>query len=144
MDEIGSTPAVRLSGLSACRGVRGATTVDVKDKDESLAEAVGEMLLRILGDNGAVREDVAAVIFTVSEDLAGTNPAAAARAQGFESVPLLVVREHGGDQRVGRCVRVLVLLNTVLGQSDLRHAYLRGAEVLRPDLQPTGAVLRPR
>jgi chorismate mutase len=36
---------------------------------------------------------------------------------------------------------VLVLLNTVLGQLDMRHAYLRGAEVLRPDLQPTGAVL---
>ncbi|HUY24507.1 MAG TPA: chorismate mutase [Candidatus Saccharimonadales bacterium] len=141
MDEFGSTQAVRSSGISACRGVRGATTVDVKDNDESLAEAVGELLLRILGDNGAVREDVAAVIFTVSEDLAGTNPAAAARAYGFESVPLLVVREHGGDQRVGRCVRVLVLLNTVLGQLDLRHAYLRGAEVLRPDLQPTGTVL---
>jgi chorismate mutase len=121
--------------------VRGATTVDVERKDESLTEAVGEMLLRILADNRAVHGDVAAVIFTVSEDLAGTNPAAAARAYGFESVPLLVVREHGGDQRVGRCVRVLVLLNTVLGQLDMRHAYLRGAEVLRPDLQPTGAVL---
>ncbi|MFZ0167911.1 MAG: chorismate mutase [Candidatus Dormiibacterota bacterium] len=141
MDESGSTQLVRSPGISACRGVRGATTVDVEAKDESLAEAVGEMLLRILGDNHAVREDVAAVIFTVSEDLAGTNPAAAARAHGFESVPLLVVREHGGDQRVGHCVRVLVLLNTVLGQMDLRHAYLRGAEVLRPDLQPTGAVL---
>ena len=141
MDEIGSTPAVRLSGMSACRGVRGATTVDVKDKDESLAEAVGEMLLRILGDNHAVREDVAAVIFTVSEDLAGTNPAAAARAHGFESVPLLVVREHGGDQRVGHCVRVLVLLNTVLGPVGLEACVPAGAEVLRPDLQPTGAVL---
>jgi monofunctional chorismate mutase len=90
-----------------------------------------------LDDNRAVREDVAAVIFTVSEDLTGTNPAAAARANGFESVPLLVVREHGGDQRVGRCVRVLVLLNTLLGQLEVRHAYLRGAEILRPDLQPS-------
>ena len=141
MNEIGSKQAVRSPRITACRGVRGATTVDLERNDESLAEAVGEMLLRILEDNRAVREDVAAVIFTVSEDLAGTNPAAAARAYGFESVPLLVVREHGGDQRVGRCVRVLVLLNTMLGQLDMRHAYLRGAEVLRPDLQPTGAVL---
>jgi chorismate mutase len=141
MTENGSRPAAGSAGISACRGVRGATTVDVEDQDESLVDAVSEMLLRILEDNRAAREDVAAVIFTVSEDLAGTNPAAAARAYGFESVPLLVVREHGGDQRVGHCVRVLVLLNTVLGQLDLRHAYLRGAEVLRPDLQPTGAVL---
>jgi chorismate mutase len=45
-----------------------------------------------------------------------------------------VVREHGGDRRVERCLRVLVLLNTELGQRELRHAFLRGARVLRPDL----------
>jgi monofunctional chorismate mutase len=139
MNEVGSRQVAESAGISACRGIRGATTVEVEDQEESLADAVGEMLLRILEDNRAVREDVAAVIFTVSEDLTGTNPAAAARAHGFESVPLLVVREHGGDQRVGRCIRVLVLINTVLGQLELKHAYLRGAEVLRPDLQPSGA-----
>ncbi|MGA8426668.1 MAG: chorismate mutase, partial [Candidatus Dormiibacterota bacterium] len=132
MQENGSRPVAGSPAVNACRGVRGATTVDGDDQDGSLAGAVGEMLLTILEDNRATREDVAAVIFTVSEDLAGTNPAAAARSRGFEDVPLLVVREHGGDQRVGRCVRVLVLLNTVLGQSDMRHAYLRGAGVLRP------------
>jgi chorismate mutase len=137
MNEIGSRQVGGSTAISACRGVRGATTVDVEDLEESLTDAVGEMLQRILDDNRAVREDVAAVIFTVSEDLTGTNPAAAARANGFESVPLLVVREHGGDQRVGRCVRVLVLLNTLLGQLEVRHAYLRGAEILRPDLQPS-------
>jgi chorismate mutase len=142
MEEIGPSRASQAGaspGISACRGVRGATTVDAEDEDQSLTEAVGEMLLRILEDNRACREDIAAVIFTVSDDLAGANPAAAARAHGFESVPLLVVREHGGDQRVGRCIRVLVLLNTVLGQRDVRQVYLRGAEVLRPDLHPTGA-----
>jgi len=138
MEEVGSRKVAGLPVGTACRGVRGATTVEVEDHDESLTEAVGEMLLTILEDNRAQREDIAAVIFTVSDDLAGSNPAAAARAHGFASVPLLVVREHGGDQRVGRCIRVLVLINTVLGQLDLRHAYLRGAEVLRPDLQPLG------
>ncbi|MGA8207233.1 MAG: chorismate mutase [Candidatus Dormiibacterota bacterium] len=136
MQENGSRPVAGSPAVNACRGVRGATTVDGDDQDGSLAGAVGEMLLTILEDNRATREDVAAVIFTVSEDLAGTNPAAAARSRGFDDVPLLVVREHGGDQRVGHCVRVLVLLNTVLRQSELRHAYLRGAGVLRPDLQP--------
>jgi chorismate mutase len=139
MEEFGSRHVAGSPVVAACRGVRGATTVDVQDHDDSLTEAVGEMLLKILEDNDAAREDIAAVIFTVSDDLAGTNPAAAARAHGFDSVPLLVVREHGGDQRVGRCIRVLVLLNTMLRQLDVRHAYLRGAEVLRPDLQPSGA-----
>jgi chorismate mutase len=139
MEEIGSGQAAGSPRVSSCRGVRGATTINVENEDESLTEAVGEMLLRILEDNRADREDIAAVIFTVSDDLVGTNPAAAARAHGFDSVPLLVVREHGGDPRVGRCIRVLVLLNTLLGQLEVRHAYLRGAEVLRPDLQPSGA-----
>lgn len=127
------------AGTGACRGVRGATTVDGESGAQGLAVAVAEMLTRILDDNGASPEDAAAVIFTVPEDLLGVNPAAAARACGFESVPLLAVREHGGDGRVPRCLRVLVLLNTTLEQRELRHAYLRGAQVLRPDLLATGA-----
>jgi chorismate mutase len=46
------------------------------------------------------------------------------------------VREHGADARVARCLRVLLLVNTIRSQADIRHVYLRGAEVLRPDLTP--------
>ncbi|MGA7172431.1 MAG: chorismate mutase, partial [Candidatus Dormiibacterota bacterium] len=98
----------------------------------------GEMLGQILQDNGATTEDIAAVIFTVTDDLQGVNPAAAAREHGFQGVPLLVVREHGGDDRVAHCLRVLLLLNTKLSQAQLCHAYLRAAKVLRPDLLPSG------
>ncbi|MGH7641486.1 MAG: chorismate mutase [Candidatus Dormibacteria bacterium] len=132
-------PEIAMRGVSACRGVRGATSVDEPTDGAGLATAVGEMLETILEQNQASTEDVAAVIFTVPDDLRGTNPAAAARGQGFASVPLLVVREHGGDDRVARCLRVLLLLNTTLGQSQLRHAYLRGARLLRPDLLASGA-----
>jgi chorismate mutase len=141
MDEISSgppRPPTGAVGISACRGVRGATTVDGAAADDPLDRAVGEMLGQILHDNHASSADVAAVIFTVPDDLQGVNPAAAARAHGFESVPLLAVREDGGDQRVARCLRVLVLLNTTLGQREVRHAYLRGARVLRPDLLAAG------
>ncbi|MGH7611741.1 MAG: chorismate mutase [Candidatus Dormibacteria bacterium] len=116
----------------ACRGVRGA--VAVGDEDGALEGAVGELLLQLLRRNEASAEDVAAAIFTIPEDLRGLNPAAAARACGFEAVPLLAVREHGGDQRVGRCLRVLLLLNTPRRQEEVRHAYLGEAAVLRPDL----------
>jgi len=127
-------PPTGAGGVSACRGVRGATSLDHDLSGDAVATAVGEMLAQILHSNQASTEDVAAVIFTVTDDLPGVNPAAAARAEGFENVPLLVVREHGGDGRVARCLRALVLLNTTLGQSGVRHAYLRGARVLRPDL----------
>jgi chorismate mutase len=126
--------------VSACRGVRGATSVG-EGGEGALEDAVGEMLQRILGENRASSADIAAVIFTVPDDLRGTNPAAAARVRGFASVPLLVVREHGGDQRVARCLRVLVLLNTTLKQDQVSHAYLRGAELLRPDLVGRGGSL---
>ncbi|HEY6538182.1 MAG TPA: chorismate mutase [Candidatus Dormibacteraeota bacterium] len=122
---------------SACRGVRGATTVEA-DLAQGLEEAVGELLAEVLGANQASTRDVAAVIFTVAEDLLGINPAAAARACGFEDVPLLVVREHGGDSRVSRCLRVLLLLNTQLRQDQVSHVYLGRARVLRPDLTPVG------
>jgi chorismate mutase len=115
--------------------VRGATTLD------ALPGAAGascvELLERMLDANGASVQDVAAAIFTLDDDLAGENPAAAARAAGWELVPLLMVREHGADDRVERCLRVLLLVNTARSQADIRHVYLRGAEVLRPDLTPT-------
>jgi chorismate mutase len=120
---------------TACRGVRGATTLDTAPG--AAESSCVELLGRMLEANGASVEDVAAAIFTLDDDLAGENPAAAARAAGWELVPLLMVREHGADDRVARCLRVLLLVNTTLAQADIRHVYLRGAEVLRPDLTRT-------
>jgi monofunctional chorismate mutase len=118
-----------------CRGIRGAITVD----DET-PEAVGEAALTLLNElvtaNDCPREDVAAVIFTIPQDLEGSNPSAAARQGGWDTVPFLMVKEHGGDTSVPRCLRALLLCNTIASQSDIRHLYLRGAAVLRPDLDP--------
>ena len=122
-------------GHTACRGVRGATTVGPDPVD--LEPATVDLLDQMLVANGATTDDVAAAIFTLEEDLAGMNPAAAARAHGWESVPLLMVREHGGDARMARCLRVLLLVNTTRTQSDMHHVYLRGAAGLRPDLSLT-------
>ena len=119
---------------TACRGVRGATTLDAAPG--AAGSACVELRQRMLESNGASVPDVAAAIFTLDDDLAGENPAAAARAAGWELVPLLMVREHGADARVARCLRVLLLVNTDRSQADIRHVYLRGAEVLRPDLTP--------
>jgi chorismate mutase len=123
----------RTPGPAACRGIRGATTV--KDRDPiSIADATGELLREMQRANGFELDDIAAAIFTLPDELAGANPAAAARAIGWGSVPLLMVREHGGDARVPMCLRVLLMVNTTQRQSDVRHAYLRDAVALRPDL----------
>lgn len=116
---------------TACRGIRGATTVDGPPK---VARATAELLDAVVEANGVRAEDVAAAIFTLTEDLRGANPAAAARDHGWGAVPLLQVLEHGGDTSVPHCIRVLVLWNTDVAQSEVRHTYLRGAAALRPDL----------
>jgi chorismate mutase len=118
----------------SCRGLRGAITVNGEGPD-AIRDATGELLEALVARNGCRLEDIAAAIFTLPEDLAGSNPAAAARERGWDLVPLLAVREHGGEARLPRCLRVLLLWNTSRPQADIRHAYLRGAAVLRPDLE---------
>ncbi len=117
----------------ACRGIRGAITV-ATNAPESVSEGTAELLAALVHENGCRLEDIAAAIFTVPDDLVGANPAAAARQSGWEGVPLLMVREHGGDAQVRLCLRILLLWNTRCSQADVRHAYLGGAAELRPDL----------
>jgi chorismate mutase len=119
-------------GQTTCRGIRGAITVEGGD-GRAVEEAACELLEALVEANGCRPEDVAAAIFTVTDDLPAANPAGAARRRGWGSVPLLVARE-GGDVGLPRCLRVLVLWNTEVAQGEVRHVYLRGAAALRPDL----------
>lgn len=114
----------------ACRGVRGAIRVE---EQETVEQATRKLLDALVEANGLRAEDVAAAIFTVTDDLAGANPAKAAREHGWAGVPLLVVRESG-DSTLDRCLRVLVLWNTSVPQAQVRHVYLGAAWALRPDL----------
>jgi monofunctional chorismate mutase len=124
------------STRTACRGIRGAITVD---GDSTVESATVELMEAIRARNAVRTEDVAAVVFTLTQDLRGGNPAAAARANGWDAVPLLNVSEHpAADADLKRCLRVLVLWNTDRLQSDVRHVYLRGARSLRPDLVRAG------
>ncbi|MHB1527125.1 MAG: chorismate mutase [Candidatus Dormibacteria bacterium] len=123
-----------LATIPACRGVRGAVTVGPDPTDAALEDAVGGMLGLMLDRNRVALGDIAALVFTVQPDLGAANPAAAARARGFDRVPLLMVREHGGDVRLSHCIRALMLVNTVLSQRQIQHVYLGDAKALRPDL----------
>ena len=116
------------------RGIRGATTVPA-DQPELILQATRELLEAILDENGAMKpEDVASAIFTVTDDLASTFPAQAARQMGWELVPMLCAREIPVPESLPRVIRVLVHWNTDLPQSEIKHVYLRDAVKLRPDL----------
>ena len=116
------------------RGVRGATTVNEDQADQMLA-ATQELLEAILVANpGMNTEDIASVIFTLTNDLSSAFPALAARRIGWNSVPMMCAREIPVPGSLPRCIRVLLHWNTDTPQSDIRHIYLREAVKLRPDL----------
>ena len=116
------------------RGIRGATTVTA-DQPDLILQATRELLEEILEENeGMQPEDVASALFTVTDDLASTFPAQAARQMGWELVPMLCAREVPVPDSLPRVIRVLVHWNTEIPQSEITHVYLRDAVKLRPDL----------
>ncbi|NJC96949.1 MAG: chorismate mutase [Anaerolineales bacterium] len=116
------------------RGIRGATTVSADDPDLILA-ATRELLEEILVENEDMRpEDIASAFFTVTDDLASTFPAQAAREMGWSLVPMLCAREIPVPDSLPRVIRVLVHWNTESPQNEITHVYLREAVKLRPDL----------
>lgn len=117
----------------ACRGIRGATTVEANTA-KAILDATGELLAAMVEANGLAAEDIASAVFTVTADLDAAFPAQAARQLGWHQVPLLDALEIPVPGSLPRCVRVLLHWNTGRGQAEIRHVYLRGAAGLRPDL----------
>jgi chorismate mutase len=116
------------------RGIRGATTVSA-DEPDLILEATRELLESILNANKSMtHEDVGSAIFTVTDDLASTFPAQAARQMGWSMVPMMCAREIPVPGSLPKVIRVLVHWNTDVPQNDITHVYLRGAVKLRPDL----------
>ncbi|WP_027084948.1 chorismate mutase [Cohnella panacarvi] len=116
------------------RGIRGAITVEVNE-EKPILDATIELLANIVEVNRIVPEDIACVWVTVTQDLDATFPARAIRQMpGWELVPLMCSLEVPVKGSLEKCVRLMVLVNTEAAQSDIRHVYLGGAQVLRPDL----------
>jgi chorismate mutase len=119
---------------TSVRGIRGATTVEA-DTPELVLEATRELLVAMLEANGIDDfEPIAAIFFTTTPDIRSTFPAEAARALGMTMVPMLCNQEIPVPDRLTHAVRVMLQLNTTKRQDEIRHIYVRGAVVLRPDL----------
>lgn len=117
------------------RGVRGAVCLQADDPAE-MREAVSELLGAMLERNQISAEDVVSLILTATPDLVSAFPAAGARDFGFVDVPLLCAQEINVEGALARVVRVLMHIDSDRDRSSIDHVYLRGAEVLRQDLQP--------
>ena len=113
-----------------CRGIRGAITAESNTKENILA-ATTELLKELVEVNNVDKNDVAALFLTTSPDLNAEFPAVAARQMGWELVPLLCGHEMAVLDSLGKCIRVLILINTEKRPDEINHIYLRDAVNLR-------------
>lgn len=113
-----------------CRGIRGATTVEQNEREEILA-ATRELLQLLIQENDLRVEDIASAIFTVTDDLDAEFPARAARELGWTEVALICAREIPVPGSLGKCIRVLLHVDTMRSAAEIRHVYIRGAVNLR-------------
>jgi len=114
------------------QGIRGATTVESNDAQQIL-EATDELLRNLIAANDLTPDDVVSGLFTMTADLNAAFPARAAELYGWNIVALLHSTEVPVPGSLPRCIRLLVHAYTRRTREEIRHVYLRGATVLRPD-----------
>ena len=112
--------------------LRGATSVPRNDTQEIL-DATTELMSEIMARNVLAPDHVVSCIFTATNDLNAEFPAVAARALGFERVPLLCAREIPVPRAMPRVIRVLIHYHAN-DSHEPRHVYLGEAAELRADL----------
>jgi chorismate mutase len=112
--------------------LRGATTVERNDSAEILQRTT-ELMRVIMERNDLSPDDVVSCIFTVTADLDAEFPAVAARAVGFELVPLLCAREIPVPGSLPRVIRVMIHYYAP-EEHRPAHVYLGEAQSLRADL----------
>jgi len=127
-------PLTRKRGGSVLvRGIRGATTVDRNSKEE-IIKRTKELLTVLKKENGFKIEDMVSIFFSATPDLNAAFPAQAARELGWNRVPLFDMQEIEVSGNLPRCIRILIQINCRKSQTEIKHCYLRGAEILRKDL----------
>jgi len=122
-----------MAGVSVCRGVRGATTVEANSRD-AILKGTRQLLALMIRRNEINPEDVASAVFSVTKDLNAEFPALAARQLGWLEVPLLCGYEVDVPGSLGLCVRIMLHWNTSKTQKEIHHVYIHDAVALRPDL----------
>lgn len=115
------------------RAIRGATCLQQDDAEE-MRSAVVELLKEIFDRNQIANDDLVSVLFTSTPDLHCAFPAAAARELELSDVPLICAQEIDVHGAMPMTVRVMVHANIDVPRSDVKHIYLRGAQVLRQDI----------
>jgi chorismate mutase len=116
------------------RGVRGATSVEANTREEIFSKTE-ELLNVLVKKNGLNLDDIASVIFSVTDDINAAFPAAAARNMGWDFIPLFDCVEIPVKGSLKGVIRALIHVNTEKPQREMSHAYLGRAAELWPDIK---------
>jgi len=122
------------------RGIRGAITVDV-NTEAAITNAACRLTKTMMAANQVDIEEIACIIFSVTQDLDAGFPAAGARLAGLTETPLFCTNEVPVPGSLPRCIRALMLVSTNSTLSEMRHIYLGEAASLRPDLAASTGLL---
>ena len=121
------------------RGIRGAITAETNTK-ESIVSNTELLLSELLKLNTLNPDDIASIFFSVTTDLNAEFPAIAARKLGLKDTPLLCLTEIPVPESLGKCIRILIQVNSNKPQSEMKHLYLKDAVALRPEFASNGSV----
>lgn len=116
------------------RGIRGAITID-NNTEDSIRVATLELLYNMFIENDINdSEEISHIIFTLTSDLNAAYPAKFVREDlGLTDVAMMCYHELDVPGALPMCLRVLIVLNTVKDFKK-KFVYLKGAEILRPDI----------
>jgi chorismate mutase len=112
--------------------LRGAISVNRNDAEDIL-EATSQLMKAIMQRNQLEPQNVVSCIFTATNDLNAEFPAVAARALGFDRVPLLCAQEIPVPRSMPHVIRVMIHYHAEDGHEPA-HVYLGDAKELRADL----------
>lgn len=112
------------------KGIRGAITID-NDDENSIKEAVLELLGKIIEQNEIKTADVSHAIFTVTKDIKSAFPAKFARKNfGWDNVAMMCYNEMDVTNSLPMCIRVLIVVNCT-PEFEPEFVYLKNASNLR-------------
>ncbi len=112
--------------------IRGATTIQ-KDCKEEILHAVQMLLDEIFQKNDLHKDEIKAIIFSLTTDIHSYHPAKAARECGYDYAPLFAAIEPEINGALKLCIR-LMLLTELVDERSVQHIYQEGAKVLRKDI----------
>ena len=115
--------------------IRGAITVE-ENTQEAIKDATVELFSAVIKQNNLNVDDITFINFSVTKDINKAYPAKFIRTElGISTIPMMCYQEMDVEGSLKKCIRLLIVTNTINSNFEATHVYLKGAQILRPDLK---------